>query len=201
MIKISKKKEFNLQIIEMKYNEEEIIGFIFKFIEIKTKKKNIKDFEPKEFMPSYKNEIIFDLLNLNYIRTVLEKKSGFRNLREKEENEADDITIRKTEKKRQKKKMREYLDINEISSDEEEKVEIILTKDKILELQTRDSSGIKSFINLLPFYGNEISLIMYTPNKEKYPGGKAQEPLIKIDVSNYTKRIESRIRENPHFLK
>ncbi len=33
----------------------------------------------------------------------------------------------------------------------------MLTKDKILELQTRDSSGIKDFINLLPFYGNEIS--------------------------------------------
>ena len=75
LIKISKKKEFNLQIIEMKYNEEEIIGFVFKFIEIKTKKKNIKDFEPKEFMPSYKNEIIFDLLNLNYIRTVVVKKN------------------------------------------------------------------------------------------------------------------------------
>ena len=77
----------------------------------------------------------------------------------------------------------------------------MLTKEKILELQTRDSSGIKSFINLLPFYGNEISLIKHTPNKEKYPAGKAQEPLIKIDVSNYTKRIEARIRENPAFFK
>ena len=77
----------------------------------------------------------------------------------------------------------------------------MLTKEKILELQTRDSSGIKSFINLLPFNGNEISLIKHTPNKEKYPAGKAQEPLIKIDVSNYTKRIEARIRENPAFFK
>ena len=77
----------------------------------------------------------------------------------------------------------------------------MLTKDKILELQTRDSSGIKSFISLLPFYGNEISLIKHRPNKEKYPAGKAQEPLIKIDVSNYTKRIEARIRENPAFFR
>ena len=45
LIKQSKKKKFNLQIIEMKYNEGEIIGFVFKFIEIKTKKKNIKDID------------------------------------------------------------------------------------------------------------------------------------------------------------
>ena len=202
LIKISKKKKFNLQIIEMKYNEGEIIGFVFKIIEIKTKKSNIKDIEPQELIPSYKNEIIFDLLNLNYIRTVVvKKKTGLRNLREKEENERNDITMKNTENRRRKKRTRENIDINEISSDEEGKVEIVLTKDKILELQTRDSSGIKTFINLLPFYGNEISLIKHTPNKEKYPAGKAQEPLIKIDVSNYTKRIDARIRENPAFFR
>ena len=41
-----------------------------------------------------------------------------------------------------------------------------LTKEKIIEFQTRDSTGIKAFINLLPFYGNEISLINHTSNKE-----------------------------------
>ena len=153
-------------------------------------------------IPSYKNEIIFDLLNMNYIRTVVVKeKSGLRNLREKEENESNDITITNNEKIRRKKKKRDNIDINEISSDEERKVKIMLTKEKILELQARDSNGIKSFINLLPFYGNEISLIKHTPNKEKYPAGKAQEPLIKIDVSHYMKRIEARIRENPAFFR
>ena len=153
-------------------------------------------------IPSYKNEIIFDLLNSNYIRTVVVKeKSGLRNLREKEENESNDITITNNEKIRRKKKKRDNIDINEISSDEERKVKIMLTKEKILELQARDSNGIKSFINLLPFYGNEISLIKHTPNKEKYPAGKAQEPLIKIDVSHYMKRIEARIRENPAFFR
>ena len=92
-------------------------------------------------------------------------------------------------------------DISEISSDEERKPELLLTKEKILELQARDSNGIKIFINLLPFYGNDISLIKHTPNKEHYPAGKAQEPLIKIDISNYIKRIEARIRENPAFYK
>ena len=200
LVKQSKKKKFNLQIIEMKYNEGEIIGFVFKFIEIKTMKDNIKEIKPKELIPSYKNEIIFDLLNLNYIRTVVVKeKSGLRNLREKEDNENNEITLSNIVEQRRKRK-KTIEDINEISS-EEEKVEIILTKDKILELHTKDSNGIKAFINLLPFYGNEISLIKHTPNKEKYQMGKAQEPLIKIDLSNYTKRIEARIRENPAIFR
>jgi hypothetical protein len=104
-------------------------------------------------------------------------------------------------KRKSRKKSKDMTDYNDMSSDEEQKAEIILTKDRILELQTRDSNGIKIFINLLPFYGSDISLIKHTPNKEHYPAGRAQEPLIKIDISNYTKRIEARLRENPTFYK
>ena len=144
---------------------------------------------------------MFDLLNLNYIRTILvSQKSGFRNLREKEEENENNFVANFSEK-RKKKKIKEKNGENEISSEEEENIEIILTKDRILELQTRDSNGIKSFINSLPFYGNDISLFKHRPNKEKYPVGKAQEPLIKIDVSNYTKRIDVKLKENPEFLK
>ena len=202
LIKISKKKKFNLQIFEMKYNEDEIIGFVFKFTEIKKNKKNKKDIIPQELEPSSKYEIIFDLLNLNYIRTeIVTKKTGLRNLREKEEeNENKNILSLNTLEKRRKKKTKENYGLNEVSSDED-KIEVLLTKDKILELQTKDSNGIKTFINSLPFYGNEISLIKHRPNKEQYPCGKAQEPLIKIDLSNYTRRIDARIRENPSFLK
>ena len=81
------------------------------------------------------------------------------------------------------------------------KIEFLLTKDKILELQTKDSFGIKTFINSLPFFGNEISLIKHRPNKEKYPVGKAQEPSIKIDISNFTKRIDVKLKENPALYK
>jgi hypothetical protein len=87
LIKQSNKKKFFLQIFDVKYHEGEIIGFIFKFIPIKKKKKN-KDIEPNELIPKDKNEIIFDLLNLNYIRTVIvKKKTGLRNLREKKEKQ------------------------------------------------------------------------------------------------------------------
>ena len=91
-------------------------------------------------------------------------------------------------------------EISEDSSDEEV-VENKITKEKILELQTKDSSGIKYFINSLSFYGKEISLIKHRPNRELYPTGKAQEPLIKISLNSFTKRISQRIKANPSIFK
>ena len=86
-------------------------------------------------------------------------------------------------------------------SSEEEINETKITKEKLLELQTKDSNGIKVFINSLFFYGKEISLIRHRPNREKYPTGKAQEPLIKISINDFSKRIGIKIKENPHLFK
>ena len=151
LIKISQKKKIYLQIIEMKYNKEEIIGFVFKFTETQKKNQYKNRVLIQELMPPFKNEILFDLLNLHYIRTIIVKnKSGFRNLREKEEeNENEDMVslASLTKKKRTKKRLHKNLE----DSSEEEKVQMLLTKDKILELQTKDSNSIKSFIILLPF--------------------------------------------------
>jgi len=51
LIKISNKNKFYLQIFEMKYKEDQIIGFVFKFSEIKKKiviktKLNLKNYTP-----------------------------------------------------------------------------------------------------------------------------------------------------------
>ena len=190
LIKASKKKKYNLQIFEMMYEEQEIIGFLFKFIEICHKKNEKKVLLPDDYIPPFKNEIIFDMLNLNYIRTVIvQKKSGLRNLRNKEDN-IDNIEDTKSNKKKRRK-----YSVNEESS-EDEKDEIILTKDKILELQTKDVNGIKSFIKILPFYGEDISLVRHRPNKEKYPCGKTQEPLVKINASEFKKRIDVKLKKN-----
>ena len=89
--------------------------------------------------------------------------------------------------------------LEELSEDEKE--EVVITKEKIFDLQTKDSNGIKSFINSLPFFGNEISLVKHRPNREQYPAGKAQEPQIKIDANKYTKLIESKLKENPKLYK
>ena len=90
---------------------------------------------------------------------------------------------------------------NEYDSEEDDIEEIVITKEKLIELQTKDSIEIKSFINILPFYGSEISSVKHRPNREKYSSGKAQEPLIKISMSNFTKRIDSRFKEKPKLFK
>ena len=192
LIATSPKKKFNLQIIPMRYEESQVVGFVFKFMEINKKSK--KGISSNDLVPSNKNEIIFDLLSLKYIRTVLvEKKSGFRNLREKEEYIINDNVYKSSVKKR--KKGRNKMQV-ESSDDDDEKIEVVLNKEKILELESMDSNEIKNFINLLPFYGNEVSLIKHRPNKERYPSGKAQEPLIRIDVSNLLRKIESKLRDS-----
>ena len=200
LIKKSKKTKYYLQIFEMKNFDNEIIGFTFKIFE-KKNIKNKKEFELRKFTPELKNQIIFDLLNLNYIRAkIVKEKSGFRNLRENE-NDIDNnnnLILNKAAKKT-KVKTRESNILDEISEDDKE--EIVITKDKIFELQTKDSNGIKSFINILPFYGSEISLIKHRPNRELYPTGKAQEPQIKIDLSKYVKLVESKLKENPQLYK
>ena len=201
LIKISEKKKIYLQIFEMRYNERDLIGYVFKFIEIQKDKKNKIEMNSKDLLPTFRNEIIFDLLSLHYIRAVIvDKKSGLRNLREREDDDSRELkSIDSLTKKRKTKKKTNKLVVED--SSDEEVVKVLLTKEKILELQTKDSNGLKAFINILPFYGNEISLIKHRPNKEKYPAGKAQEPLIKIDVSNFTRRIDLKLRENPEFYR
>ena len=198
LIKKSKKTKMHLQIFEMK-NGDEINAFVFKLFE-KKNTKNQKESELEKFMPGLKNQVIFDLLTLRYIRAkIVKEKSGFRNLREIED-EKDDQNNKTLAKSGKNRKYTQDSYILEENS-ENEKEEIVITKDRILDLQTKDSNGIKSFINILPFFGSDISLIKHRPNKEQYPAGKAQEPQIKIDVSKYTKLIESKLRENPKLYK
>ena len=68
-------------------------------------------------------------------------------------------------------------------------------------MQSRNWKGIEEFIKILPFYGDEISLLKHRPNGEQYSSGKAQEPLIKISLSNFIKRISVRLKENPSLYK
>ena len=200
LVKASKKKILNLQIIEKKYKKGEIIGFIFKFIELKNKKDK-NEISQEGFLPNNKNEINFDLLNLNYIRTIIVKeKTGLRNLRAVEDiqNTTQDISRHESLKKKRKKRKSE---VYEEESYEEVIEEFKLTKDKIIELQSRNWKGIEEFIKILPFYGDEISLVKHRPNGEQYSSGKAQEPLIKISLSDFIKRISARLKENPSLYK
>ena len=200
LIMKSHKKKIGMQINVMKYNEDEIIGYIFKFVELSKKIKD-KEIEPNDYIPGDNKEIIFDLLTLNYIRTALVTvKSGNKNLREREEiNDEDKITKKVTGKA--KKKNDNNLDDIQESSDDDKKVEVVLTKDKILELQTKDIKDIQNFIELLPYYGNDVSLEKHRPNKERYPVGRGHQPLLKIELGQFAKKIEEKIRSNPDLMK
>ena len=200
LIRQSPKGRFYLQINTFRYSPDKIIGFSFKIIEMHRKEKHHLNFN--DFIPRSKHEIMFDLLNLNYIRTILvEKKSGLRNLRDNE-NQEDSIKKSVVSKKANKKKNKVgMLELMEETSEDENKKESVLTKEKILELQGMDSNSIKSFIFSLPFNGNDVSLEKHRPNREKYPAGKITEPHIKIEVSHFIKRIEEKILSDPYLLK
>ena len=193
LIKKSTKKEFKMQINTIMLNNN--LAFLFKLTEINLKfnkdKLNTKVFIPK----CDKNLIMFDLLNLNYIRTFLvNKKSGFRNLRNREENNNEEII--KTGKKFENKKIKirkQSISIEEgKESDDLEKNKNInlLTNEKIMELQGNNYSEIKEFIFSLPIYGRDIALERFRPNGEKYSASKITESLIKIHINNFCKSLD-----------
>ena len=76
---------------------------------------------------------------------------------------------------------------------ENKKNNVALTKEKILELQVHNHIGIKNFIFSLPLYGLDVSLERFRPNGDKYSASKMTEPLIKIQISNFCKRIDEKI--------
>lgn len=125
------------------------------------------------------------------------KKTGLRNLRENEfkMESTKSVNISLNEKKTKRTEL--FYDFSVESSVGEEVTEILLTKEKLMELQARDSNEIESFINLLPFYWDDTSLIKQRPNKEEYVAGKVCGRKIRIDVNNLIKRVDLKIKMIP----
>ena len=191
LIKSSPKKKMLMQISVMKFSEVEIIGYVFKFVEANKKKEcNINH---QLLIPKGNKEILFDLLTLSYIRTELvEKKKGTKILRNKESTfENVNTSVRTQGQKSNKQSLNNNVD--ESSEDEKNKKIVELTKEKILELQTKDTKDIENFINSLPYYGAEVSLEKLRPNREKYPVGRGHEALIKIELGKFVKKVEKKL--------
>ena len=202
LIKSSYKKKIYIQISTMKFGETNLVGYVFKIVDTISKKKN-EVINPDSFIPKNKKEILFDLLSLNYIRTeTVKKKIGNRNLREKEDNIENEKQLNKANRDKNKK-ITNISNVDEIieSSEENKKINVELTKEKILELQTKSSKDIQDFIELLPFFGEEIFVEKMRPNKEKYAIGKNHDALIKISIANFVTKIEQRINSNPELLR
>ena len=217
LIKISKTKEYLLNIYKLKYEEDETLGYCFRFSDSDSKRSNVL---LEDFHFNTNKHVFFDLLKLSFLRgEVVEQHQGKNlanlnkilrssladELNQKKEN---DKIEKKTTKKKKKKKNENDENVNNDSEenndeeDDEDKIqENILTKEKILEMQSKRSDEIKSFIFTLPFYGSDVSLEKHRPNKEKYPVGKTQEPSIKINISGFIKRIEEKLKSHPDLKK
>ena len=197
----SHKKKVFMQISVMKYNDSNIIGYVFKIVDSISKKRNI-NIQSESFIPNNNKEILFDLLSLNYIRTeIVSKKIRNINLREKEETNIENEKQINKSNKDKVKKITDISNVDEIiESSEDEKTKIELTKEKLMEIQTKDSKEIENFINQLTFYGEDVFMEKHRPNKEKYSIGKGKEPLIKISTDKFIKRIEKNISSNPELM-
>ena len=202
LINQSPKGRFYCQINTFRYTPDKIIGFSFKITDFNKKKENT-NINYSHFIPKTNNEIMFDLLSLNYIRAIVVKhRTGLRNLRD-QNNEEDSVKKLSNNKVKHKKSKNEGIVelMNESSNEENRKEEVILSKEKILELQEMDSNYIKNYIFSLPFNGEDVSLEKHRPNKEKYLAGKTTEPRIKIEIGHFIKRMEEKILSDPNLLK
>ena len=202
LIMSSHKKKIFMQINVMKFGESCIIGYVFKIVDSLSKKKN-SNFEQQSFIPNSNKEILFDLLNLNYIRTeIVSQKTGNRNLREKDDSIENEKQINKSQKDKTKKStnISNMEELNE-SSEEEKKVIVEISKEKLMELQTKDSKELENFINQLPYYGEDVFMEKHRPNREKFAIGKGHEALIKISIGNFIQKIEKKINSNPELMR
>ena len=207
LIEKSKKKKLKVQIKLIKINENENSVFIFKFTEIDFKKQR-KKYNHEIYIPKIDNKLIMFYLNkLSYIRTYLvEQKTGFRNLKNKDNENDADAKDNKSEMKISKRK--KSVQISEDESSENSKKNLLsLSKEKILELQTNNFIQIRNFIFSLPVFGVDVSLERFRPNGDKYSASKITESKIKISLTEFCKRIDEVVgvdknlkRKNKKFI-
>ena len=201
LIKSSPKKKMFMQISVMKYNNTDIVGYIFKLVD---SIKKDSDLSHNSLIPKSNKEILFDLLTLNYIRTaIVKEKTGNNNLREREElmGKEKQLSQNSGEKANKKSSNSNLEEIIESSEEEKNAKRSELTKEKLLELQTKDTKEIENFINFLPYYGIDVSMEKHRPNKERYPVGRGLEALIKTELGKFVKKIENKINSDPELLR
>ena len=209
LVKNSKKKHYNLSITKLKFGEDEILGFCLRFTLPEIKKNSI---DYNDFKPSNSKLIMYDILHLNFVRTQLLKKNKNKDeyfIRPKNDTQIIQTISNNNEllkKKSKKVKIRRSYNNNSDEEDENDKNSKegnlnVLTKEKILELQSRSSQEINDYINSLKYFGADINLEKHRPNKELYPAGKISEPNIKIQISSFINRIEEKLKAHPELRK
>ena len=196
LVKLSKKTNCKLKINIFRNGRNETTGICFRLMDVKTN--SLLNIQYEDYIPKTKNEFIFDIITLHYIRAkIVEEKTGNKNLFDFEDTESDKLNLKLSGPMRVKSDRRDNSPQNKDLIEEEDdyedrKKEYILTKEKINEIQGEDHIYINNFINNLPFYGRDVQLERHRPNKERYPVGKIQEPNIKIIIANFCKDIDKK---------
>jgi len=208
LVSESKKKKYFLQIKPISFDGYENVSFLFKFTELSSKKKKKKIKNEELFRPQCdKNLILFDLLNLNYVRTIIvNEKSGMRNLRNDENEEEQDVLIENKNNINKKGKNKKNLIYNEEEDDDDydnsdKKNNNLLTKEKVIELQANNYIEIRNFVFELPMYGSDVALEKFRPNGDRYSASKITESLIKIKISKFCKTLEEKYHFEQNFKK
>ena len=207
LVSESKKKKYFLQIKPISFDGYENVSFFFKFTEISSKKKK-KIIKNEELFRQNcdKNLIMFDLLNLNYVRTIIvNEKSGLRNLRNIEDEEEKDILMENKNNINKKGKNKKNVIYDEEEDDEDydfdKKNNNLLTKEKVIELQANNYIEIRNFVFDLPVYGSDVALEKFRPNGDRYSASKITESLIKIKISKFCKTLEEKYHFEQNFKK
>ena len=211
----SKRKKFNLVISKIRYSEDVVLAYLFRFIEIKGDRNDKEYIQNQELKLKDEFNVMYDLYNLHYIRTKLVfEKEGTINDELKTinnfEGKVNPITqsfifpsgtgmtdegLNINRKKSKKNKRKD----DSISEEEEPLKEI--TKDSVNKLQTRNSLEIQDYIFSLTFYGKSISLEKHRPNKERYPTGMSAEPLIKINLMEFKNKVDKKLKKKKQYNK
>ena len=190
-----------MQISIIKYDNSDILGYAFKIVDSKSLKKK-ENIEEEFLIPNNNKEILFNLLSLNYIRTeIVSEKVGNRNFSLIDYNIRNEKNNGNTSKDEIKETNISKTEEIAESSSERKKIIVELTKDKILEMQTKESKDIENFINQLSYYGKDVFLEKHRPNKEKYPVGKGHESLIKITIRQFLVKIEKQINLKSELMR
>ena len=197
LVKISKKTNCLLKLNIFRNDKNEIIGICFRLMDVKSNTSNYIDYN--KYIPKNKNEFLFDIITLHYIRAkIVEEKTGKKSILDFEDDiESDRLKKRLSGPMRIKSDRNENTQENNDFMEEEDeyidkKKEYILTKEKLNAIQGEDYIYINNLINNLPFYGKDVQLERHRPNKERYPVGKIQEPIIKIIIANFCKDIDKK---------
>ncbi len=206
LVRQSLKKDFNLLITKLKLGDEEI-GFCLKFTIPDTKRNNT---DLSDFKQSSTKLIMYDIIKLNFVRTnlVTKKKNPneeyFSHLKNitptvNTVDNNNEVVYKKGKKNKNKRNNNNSGDEDEEDKNSTDENNNELSKEKVLEFQSKSSQEINNFINSLKYYGLDINLEKHRPNKELYPTGKISEPNIKISISTFIKRIEEKLKSHPEY--